>query len=119
MSVSRLISPALRSGLVVAIGTVLMVAPLVLGLSDSAAATGLVVGVLTMALGLAGTANAGRGTLPVSTQGAYDTGLALGLLLAAAVFGFAGQLDSVAFFGAAGLATLAISATTSYSLRAT
>ena len=56
MSVSRTFSPALRSGLVLATGAVLIVAPLALGLSNAAAATGLAVGVIAVALGLAGTA---------------------------------------------------------------
>jgi energy-converting hydrogenase Eha subunit G len=119
MSVSRLLSPALRSGLVLAAGVVLIVAPLSLGLSHAAAATGLAVGVLAVALGLAGTAEAGRGTLPVSAQAAYDTGLAVGLLLAAVTFGIAGDLAALTFFGAVGVATLAIKATTSYALRTT
>ena len=117
MSVSRLLSPALRSGLVLAAGAVLIVAPLALGLSHAAAATGLAVGVLAVALGLAGTAEAGPGTLPVSVQAAYDTGLAVGLLLAAVAFGLAGDLAALALLGAVGLGALAIKATTSYALR--
>jgi hypothetical protein len=118
MSVSRTFPPALRSGLVLATGAVLIAAPLALGLSNAAAATGLAVGVIAVALGLAGTADTGRGTLPVSAQSSYDTGLGIGLLLAAFAFGLAGQPASLAFFAAVGVATLAITATTRYSLQA-
>jgi hypothetical protein len=118
MSVSRTFTPALRSGLVLASGAVLIVAPLALGLSNAAAATGLAVGVIAVALGLAGTADTGRGTLPASAQSSYDAGLGIGLLLAGVAFGLAGQPASLAFFAAVGVATLAITATTRYTLQA-
>jgi hypothetical protein len=119
MSASRKVSPALRSGLVLAAGAVLIVAPLALGLSPAAAATGLAVGVLAIALALAGTADSGRGTLPVSTQAAYHAGLGVGLLLAALAFGIAGQLGSLVLFGAVGLVILAITSTTRNTVRPT
>jgi hypothetical protein len=119
MSVSRLFSPALRSGLVLTVGAVLIVAPVPLGMSQAAAATGLAVGVLAIALGLAGSADSGRGTLPVSAQASYDAGLGAGLLFAAVAFGLAGELASAAFFGGLGMATLAITGSTRYSLHAT
>jgi hypothetical protein len=50
MSLSRAFTPALRSGLVVAAGAVLIVAPPVIGLSSAAAATGLAVGVIAVAI---------------------------------------------------------------------
>ena len=118
MSLSRAFTPALRSGLVVAAGAVLIVAPPVIGLSSAAAATGLAVGVIAVALGLAGTADTGRGTLPMSAQSAYDVGLGIGLVLAGSAFGLAGQPASLVFFAAVGVATLAITARTRYSLLA-
>jgi hypothetical protein len=119
MSDSRDFSPALRSGLVLAGGALLIIAPLALGLSPAAAATGLAVGVLAIALALAATADSGRGTLLVSTQAAYDAGLGVGLLLAALAFGIAGQLGSLILFGVVGLVILAIAGTTRYSVRTT
>ena len=116
MSVSRLVSPAVRSGLVVAVGSVLLVGPVVLGLSTTAASVGLVVGALTIALGLAGSEDSGRGTLPMSAQAVYDAGLAVGLLLTAVLFGLAGDLAAASFFGLAGLATGVLTATTRYAL---
>jgi hypothetical protein len=98
----------------VAAGAVLIVAPLALGLSVSAVATGVAVGVLAVALGLSGTAPDGRGTLPLSAQAVYDRGLAVGLLLAGVVFGVSGQPAALAFFGAAGLAALLIATATRY-----
>jgi hypothetical protein len=118
MSLSRTFPPALRSGLVLATGAVLIVAPLALGLSNAAAATGLAVGVIAVALGLAGTADTGRGTMPLSAQSSYDAGLGIGLLLAGLAFGLAGQPASLAFFAAMGAAVLAITATTRYALQA-
>jgi hypothetical protein len=99
-------------------GTLMIVAPLAVGLSHAAAAAGLAVSVLAIALGLAGTADAGRGTLPPSTQHAYDTGLGAGLLMAALAFGVVGELPALTFFGGAGVALLAITSTTRYSLGA-
>lgn len=112
MSVSRTFSPALRSGLVLAAGALLIVSPLALGMSPAAAATGLAVGVLAIALGLAGTADAGRGTLPLSTQAAYDTGLGVGLLLAALAFGLGGELGAMGLFLALGAGVLVLTSTT-------
>ena len=117
MSVSRTFSPALRSGLVLAAGALLIVSPLALGMSPAAAATGLAVGVLAIALGLAGTADTGRGTLPLSSQATYDAGLGAGLLVAALCFGLAGELAAMGLFLALGAALLAVTGTTRYSLR--
>jgi hypothetical protein len=119
MFLSRNFSPALRSGLVLGAGAVMIIAPLAFGLSPAAAATGLAVGVLTIALALAGTADSGRGTLPISTQAAYDAGLGVGLLLGALAFGIAGQLGPLVLFGAVGLVILAITSTTRNSVRPT
>jgi hypothetical protein len=118
MTIFRLVSPALRSGLVIAIGATLILTPIVVGLSTAAASFGLVVGTLTIALGLAGTDESGRGTLPISTQAAYDLGLAAGLLMAGIAFGFAGQSGALALFAATGLLTGLIATNTRYSLAA-
>jgi hypothetical protein len=119
MSLSRTFTPALRSGLVLTAGALLIVTPLAVGLSHAAAATGLATGVLAIALGLAGTADAGRGTLPLSSQAAYDAGLGVGLFLAGVLFGLGGELGAMALFAAMGLALLAITSSTVYSLRTT
>jgi hypothetical protein len=114
MTIFRLVSPALRSGLVIAIGATLILTPIVVGLSTAAAFFGLVVGTLTIALGLAGTDDSGRGTLPISIQAAYDLGLAAGLLMAGIAFGIAGQPAALALFIATGLATGLIATNTRY-----
>ena len=115
----RLISPALRGGLLVAAGTALIAAPLFLQLSGAAIITGMVVGVLLVALGLAGSDGSGRGTLPLAAQAAYDRGLALGLLAAALVFGLAGQTDALAVFAVAGAGALLVTSITRYSAKPT
>lgn len=101
----------------VALGTLLVVGPVIIGLSTAAAATGLVVGVMAVALGLAGSEDTGRGTLPISTQAIFDAGLALGLLLAAVVFAIAGSVGDAGFFAAVGMAAGVLTARTRYTLR--
>ncbi len=85
MTILRLISPALRSALLLATGLGLITVPLFIGLEAAAVTTALVVGVLMVALALAGTETSGRGTLPVSAQAVYDRGLAVGLMAVASV----------------------------------
>ena len=94
-----------------------MLAPLALGLSNAAMATGIVVGVLAVGLGLAGTAPNGRGTLTVSTQAVYDQGLAMGLLLTGAAFAVVGDTPALALFGGLGVLTLFVAGTTRYTAR--
>jgi hypothetical protein len=118
MTIFRLVSPALRSGLVIAIGATLILTPIVVGLSTAAATFGLVVGTLTIALGLAGTDDSGRGTLPITTHAAYDLGLAVGLLIAGIVFGIAEQPGALALFAGSGIAAGLIATNTRYSLAA-
>ena len=97
-----------------AAGTGLIVIPFVAGLSIAAIVTGIAVGAIAVALGLAGTAPSGRGTLPVSAQMAYDRGLALGLFIVGILFGLNGDTGATFVFGAAGLLTLAVTLTTRY-----
>lgn len=113
----RLISPALRAGLMTLAGTALIIGPFALGLEAAAIVTGVAIGIAMVAVGIAGTESQGRGTLPVSAQAVYDRGLALGLLLTAVIFGIAGQVDALPLFALAGLAALAVSSVTSYSAR--
>ena len=115
MTIARLISPALRSGLLMAAGTALIGVPFAVGLDAAAIVTGMTVGVLVVALALAGTATDGRGTLPVSAQAVFDRGVAFGLLIVAAVFGFAGDLGASLLFATAGLSALVITSITRYS----
>jgi hypothetical protein len=115
MTLLRLISPSLRSGLMTLAGAGLIAAPFALGLEPAALVFGVAVGSLAVALGLAGSDTGGRGTLPVSAQALYDRGLALGLFLAAVIFGLAGQEAALAVFAAAGLVALVVSSVTRYS----
>jgi hypothetical protein len=116
VTLARLISPATRSGLLIGAGTALILLPFAIGLSMAAVVTGVVIGVIGVALGLAGTDSHGRGTLPVSAQAIYDRGLALGLLGAAILFGLSGEDTAVIVFGAAGAGALLMAVTTSYSV---
>ena len=89
--------------------------PFLLGLDAAPLVTGVIIGALTIALGLAGTEPGARGSLPMSSQAAYDRGLALGLLVSAALFGLFGELEALALFAVAGLAALITTSVTRYS----
>jgi hypothetical protein len=115
VTLARLISPATRSGLLIAAGTALIVVPFAAGLGMAAVVTGIAVGVIGVALGLAGTDTEGRGTLPVSAQMVYDRGLALGLLVAGVAFGATGDQNALIVFGATGIGALLMTVTTRYS----
>jgi hypothetical protein len=115
MTIARLISPASRSGLLMAGGTALIALPTVFGLGAAAIVTGLMVGVAIVALALAGTAPDGRGTLPVSAQAVYDRGIAVGLLLVAAMFAVTGDPAAGVLFAVAGLGALIVTSITRYS----
>ncbi len=119
MSSKHVISHALRAGLLVVAGSALIAGPFLMGLDAPALVTGVLVGTLAIALGLAGTEPGARGTLPLSAQAVYDRGLALGLLLSAGIFALAGEFGAVALFAAAGIAALVMTSVTRYSARAT
>ena len=115
MTMLRLISPGLRSALILSAGLALISVPFVLGLEAAAVTTGVVLGILTVSLALAGTEPAGRGTLPVSAQAVYDRGLAVGLMIVAAIFALYGELGATLVFATAGASTLIVTAITRYS----
>jgi hypothetical protein len=117
MTMLRLITPAVRSGVLLAAGLALIATPFLLQLEAAALVTGFAVGGLMVALALAGTEASGRGTLPVSAQAVYDRGIALGLVLAAGVFGLADQAEAALVFGIAGVAALIVTSITRYSAR--
>ena len=98
-----------------AAGTALIGVPFAVGLDAAAIVTGVTVGVMVVALALAGTATDGRGTLPVSAQAVFDRGVAVGLLIVAVVFAFAGDLGAGLLFATAGLAALVVTSITRYS----
>ena len=115
MTLARLISPSLRSGLLMLLGTGLIVAPIGLGLGLAAGMTGVIVGALAVALALAGTEPSGRGTIPVAAHAVYDRGLGLGLVLTAVAFGVVGEIGAMALFGFTGVAALVVTSITIYS----
>ncbi len=111
---NRLITPPLRAALLIGIGSALFAGPFAIGLSLPAVVTGVVIGVLAIGLGLAGTAPEGRGTIPISAHAVYDAGLAAGLALTAVAFAVYGEPGAAAFFFATAIVQLALSATTRY-----
>ena len=110
----RSISPGLRAGLLVGVGSALFAVPFAIGLSLPAVMTGVVIGVLAIGLGLAGTAPDGRGTIPISAHAVYDAGLAAGLLLTGVTFAAYGEPAAALFFIATGIVQAVLSATTRY-----
>jgi hypothetical protein len=118
MGSSRVISHALRASLLMVAGSALIAVPFLMGLDAAPLVTGVLVGTLAIALGLAGTEPGGRGALPLSAQAVYDRGLALGLLLSGGIFGLAGQPEAMVLFTGAGVVALVMTAVTRYSARA-
>ena len=119
MTSRHVISHALRPGLLTVAGSALIAGPFLMRLDAAALVTGVLVGTLAIALGLAGTEPGARGTLPLSAQAVYDRGLALGLLLSAGIFAVAGEFGAMVLFAAAGIAALVTTSVTRYSARAT
>jgi hypothetical protein len=101
--------------LLVVAGSALIGVPFLLGLDAAPLVTGVLVGALAIALGLAGTEPGARGSLPLSTQAVYDRGLALGLVLSAALFALYGEWEAMALFAVAGVAALIMTSVTRYS----
>ena len=118
MGSSHVISHSLRPGLLMLAGSALIALPFLMGLDAAPLVTGVLVGTLAIALGVAGTEPGSRGSLPLSAQAVYDRGLALGLLLSAGIFGLAGEPEAMLLFAGAGLAALVMTAVTRYSARA-
>jgi hypothetical protein len=115
MSRSHVMAHALRSGLLVIAGSALIGVPFLLGLDAAPLVTGVLVGSIAIALGLAGTEPGTRGSLPLSTQAAYDRGLALGLILSAVLFLLFGEVAAMALFATAGVGALIMTSVTRYS----
>jgi hypothetical protein len=115
MTGSQVIHHALRPALLVLAGSALIGVPFLLALDPAPLVTGIIVGALAIALGLAGTEPGSRGSLPLSTQAVYDRGLALGLILSAGLFALFGEWEAMALFAAAGLAALITTSVTRYS----
>jgi uncharacterized membrane protein YgaE (UPF0421/DUF939 family) len=115
MSRSSVIQHALRGGLLVIAGSALIGVPFILGLDAAPLITGVLVGALTIGLGVAGTEPGTRGSLPLSSQAVYDRGLALGLIVSAVLFALFGEYEATALFAVAGVAALIMTSVTRYS----
>jgi hypothetical protein len=115
MAASWVIAHALRAALLIAAGTLLIIGPVVMGLGTAPIVSGVIVGVLTTGLGLAGVDPGTRGSLPMSTQLIYDRGLALGLIVSAGIFALFNEYAAAALFAGAGLATVFVTTVTRYS----
>jgi hypothetical protein len=115
MTSSSIVHHSLRPALLVLAGSALIAVPFLLGLGAAPLVTGVLVGALTVALGVAGTEPGARGSLPLSTQAVYDRGLALGLIVSAVLFALFGEPEATALFAVAGVAALITTSVTRYS----
>src|SRR5918999_6430136 len=115
MSRTTVLSHTVRAATLVSAGSALIAGPFLLGLDAAPLVTGVIVGALAIALGLAGTEPGTRGSLPMSTQAVYDRGLALGLIASAGIFALYGELAAMGLFAGAGLAALVMTSVTRYS----
>ena len=114
MSHFRVITHAIRAGLLMVAGSALIAGPFLLGLATAALVTGVVVGALAIALGVAGTEPGTRGSLPLSAQATYDRGLGVGLIASAGLFTLWGEPEAALLFAGAGLAALLMTTVVRY-----
>jgi hypothetical protein len=115
MTRTHVLSHTARAATLMAAGSVLIAVPFLLGLDAAPLVTGVLVGSLTIALGLAGTEPGSRGSLPLSAQSTFDRGLAFGLLVSAVIYALAGQAEAMFLFAGTGLAVLLATSVTRYS----
>jgi hypothetical protein len=104
--------------MIMSAGLALIAVPFLIGLEAAALTIGVAVGVAMFALALAGTETTGRGTLPISAQAVFDRGIAIGLIVVAAIFALSGEPSAALVFAAAGIATVIVTAETRYSASA-
>jgi hypothetical protein len=104
-----------RAPLLLWAGTTLIAGPFLLGLEAAPLVTGVIVGALAIALGLAGTEPGARGSISLSAQAVYDRGLAVGLIASAFIFALFGEFEAMALFAAAGVTALVMTSITRYS----
>jgi hypothetical protein len=115
----RLIPLPIRSALQLVIGMFTMVAPFLLGFGLPAAVVAVALGALITGVALAGTVDErGSSAVPVSALHAFDYGIAIGLVGAAAVVGLAGDATAALTLTLIGAAQLLLNLTTRYSLQA-
>lgn len=115
MTGSHVLAHGLRAALLVLAGSALIAVPILVGLDAAPMVTGVLVGALAIALGVAGTEPGTRGSLPMSTQAVWDRGLGLGLLISGGIFGLFGDFAAMALFAVAGLTALIMTSVTRYS----
>jgi hypothetical protein len=115
----RLIPLPIHAALELAIGLFTMAAPFLLGFGLPAAVVAVAIGALITGVALAGTVDErGSSAVPVSALHAFDYGIAVGLMGAAAVVGLAGDPPAALGLALIGGAQLLLNLTTRYSLRA-
>ena len=114
---SKPLSIEIHAALELALAAALMLVPYAIGLSPGSVMVGIGTGALLAGLAITGADPRGRGGLPLSAHAAYDWAVATALLCAAIALGVTDGPRSFIVFLAAGLAELALTASTSYSER--
>ena len=94
-----------------------MVAPFALGFGPAAIVCGVVLGALISGMAFS-TAPGERGGVPVAAHFAFDRGLVIALLAAAAMLASLDDRAAALFFALVALAQLTLSLTTRYTARA-
>jgi hypothetical protein len=118
MTAARIVPYPVHGALELVTGLFLMAAPFLFGFGAPAGIVSVAIGALVVGLAFgAATTEPHVRSLPLSTHHAFDHGLALGLVGAAAVVALAGDAVAGVVLLCAGLAQLALSLTTRYSLR--
>jgi hypothetical protein len=114
----RLIPLPIHAALELVIGMSTMAAPFLLGFGLPAAVVAVAIGALITGIAFAGTVDErGSSAVPVSALHAFDYGIAIGLVGAAAVVGLAGDPTAALTLTLIGAAQLLLNLTTRYSLR--
>ena len=113
MTALRLIPLPIHAALEMLAGLALGVAPFVLGLGTPAAIVGVVAGALVVGMALQSVDE----TLNLALHRAADQGLALGLVIAAAVMAASGYGEAAVLFAAVAGAHLLLIASTRYTAR--
>lgn len=114
MTALRPISLPLHGAFELAIGILALVAPFALGFTLSGAVVSILIGTLVVGLAL----DAAQQPAQVSAHQAFDYGIAFAAVFVAIPLALAGDAAAALFLGLAGLAQLALDATTRYSARA-
>jgi hypothetical protein len=114
MTLTRSIALPLHGAFELPVGVLALVAPFALGFGLAGAAISILLGVFVVGLAL----DAAQQPAQVSAHQAFDYGIAFAAVFVALPLALTGDAAAALFLGLAGIALLALHATTRYSTRA-